>query len=150
MTVFCIFFFSKYMSQNQKFSTIRSNRKFYIGCSSNQAKKVPFHAFSKRYMLKKAEKPFFDTNFQMHFAAIVCKIGRKTRNLLLDIELLFLKRIQSFLYVSCGRLQPCKTFRNFRQFLTVFRIFFSKYMSENHKLSTARSRKKIYIGCNLN
>ena len=75
-------------------------------------------------MLKNAKKPIFDTKFQIHFAAFVCKIGKKTENSWLDIELLFLKRIQSFLYVSCGRLQPCKTFPDFRQFLTVFRIFF--------------------------
>ena len=138
------------MSQNQKFSTVRSSRKFYIGCNSNQAKKLWFHAFGKRYMLKNAKKPSLDTNFQIHFAAFVCKIGKKAENLWLDIELLFLKRIRSFLYVSCGRLQPCKTFPDFRQFLTVFRIFFSEYMSQNYKLGTARSRKKTTLKCNLN
>ena len=83
-------------------------------------KKVDWRAFSKGCMLKNAKKPIFDTKFQIHFAAFVCKIGKKTENLALHIELLFLKSIRSFLYVSRGRPQPCKTFPNFWRFFAFF------------------------------
>ena len=38
-------------------------------------KKVYRRAYSKGYMLKNAEKPFFDTKFQIHFAAFGCELG---------------------------------------------------------------------------